>query len=130
MSAPFEDPPWIQGLPSPYFQESHRRFQKACRDFIDKNLNQYALQWEREGQVPPQVMLKFARANMLVPCLAAPLPVEWLKRLGLETLPGGVQAEEFDDLHSYIYFDEVRSLQTLICKPLEHGIHTDRGTRH
>lgn len=110
MAAPFEDPPWIQGLPSPYFQESHRRFQKACRAFIDENLNQYALQWEREGQVPSDVMSKFARANMLVPCLAAPLPVAWLKRLNLETLPGGVKAEEFDDLHSYIWFDEVRSL--------------------
>jgi hypothetical protein len=44
---------------------------------------------------------------MLVPNLAAPLHLPWLKKLGLATLPGALKAEDFDDMHSYIYFDEV-----------------------
>ena len=108
-TGPFEDPTWLQGLPSPFFKDTHRRFQKACREFIDENLNTNAREWETNGKVPGDVWRKFADANMLVPCLAAPLPVQWLNRLGLSTLPGGVRVAEFDDMHSYIYFDEVRS---------------------
>ncbi|KAH7078182.1 acyl-CoA dehydrogenase/oxidase [Paraphoma chrysanthemicola] len=105
--SPFEDPPWLQGMPSPYYNESHYRFQRACREFIDEKLNVHAVQWEREGAVPPEVWYSFAEANMLIPNLAAPLPVKWLKRLGLTTMPGGLQAQDFDDMHSYIYFDEM-----------------------
>lgn len=107
--SPFEDPPWLQGMPSPYYTESHHRFQRACRQFIDEKLNAHAIEWEREGTVPPEVWHSFAEANMLIPNLAAPLPVKWLRRLGLTTMPGGLQAQDFDDMHSYIYFDEVCS---------------------
>jgi hypothetical protein len=44
---------------------------------------------------------------MLLPALPAPLPVAWLKRLGIHTLLGGVKVEEFDALHGYIYGDEM-----------------------
>lgn len=105
---PFENPSWQQDLPSPHFAESHRAFQKACRAFIDEHLNAHALEWEREENVPEPVWNRFGEANMLLPALAAPLPTKWLKKLNLSTLPGGLDAENFDDLHSYIYFDEVR----------------------
>lgn len=105
---PFQEPPWLNGQPSPYYSESHRRLQRECRKFIDENLNKYALQWETEETVPPHVWTQFAKHNFLLGALPAPLPVSWLKRVGIETMPGDVKVDHWDALHSMIYTDEVR----------------------
>lgn len=60
---PFSEPPWLQGLPSPYYNDSHRAFQKYCREFITKNLTDYAFDWEREGTVPEHVYAKFTEKS-------------------------------------------------------------------
>ena len=104
---PFSEPPYLAGLPSPYYSPSHLEWQKACHAFVEENLNQYAMDWEREEKVPPEVFQKFAAANMLVPTLPAPLPVEWLKRLGVHDILGTVKVEDWDYLHTAIYSDEV-----------------------
>lgn len=44
---------------------------------------------------------------MLIPALPAPLPVEWLHKLGIHELQGGLKVEDFDYLHSVIYADEM-----------------------
>ena len=49
---PFSEPPYIVGLPSPYYQETHLRWQKACRAFVDKYLIQNALEWDTAETVP------------------------------------------------------------------------------
>jgi hypothetical protein len=43
---------------------------------------------------------------MLLPNLPAPLPVEWLKRLGIHDILG-VKVEEWDYMYTGIYCDEV-----------------------
>jgi acyl-CoA dehydrogenase len=50
---------------------------------------------------------KFAAKNFLIPNLPSPLPVKWLKKLGIHTLPGGLKVEEYDYLHTLIYVDEM-----------------------
>lgn len=107
-SIPFSEPPYIQGLPSPYYTPSHLRWQKACRAFISEHLLPQAFEWEREETVPEHVFETFAKNNMLIPNLPAPLPVEWLKRLGVHDVLGVVGVEEWDYLHTGIYADEVR----------------------
>ncbi|KAH7367423.1 long-chain specific acyl-CoA dehydrogenase [Plectosphaerella cucumerina] len=107
IAAPIAEPPWLRGLPSPYFKETHRRFQVACRAFLDENLNRHALDWETAGELPPSVFQAFAASNFLIPALPAPLPVEWLKRVGITHLPGDVPVEEFDSIHGYIFADEM-----------------------
>lgn len=104
---PFSEPPWLMGLPSPYYGPSHRRFQRACREYISKNFTQYAMEWEKAENVPEDVYYKFAKDRMLVPNLPAPLPVDWLKKIGIHELPGGVKVEEFDYMHSLIYGTEM-----------------------
>ena len=104
---PFSEPPYLCGLPSPYYTSSHILWQKACRAFIDQNLSQYAMEWEREGAVPEHIFSTFAEANMLIPALPAPLPVAWLKKLGINSILGTVKIEEWDYLHTMIYCDEV-----------------------
>lgn len=103
---PFAEPPYIRGLPSPYITPTHRHFQQACRKFATENLFQHALEWEREGTVPEHVFHTFCKHNMLLPIMPAPLPVDWLKRLGIHDILG-VKVEEWDYIYTGIYCDEV-----------------------
>lgn len=104
---PFSEPPWLLGLPSPIYKPSHYKWQRTIRAFINENLNTHAIEWEKEGTVPPHVFETFAKHNMLIPALPAPLPVEWLHRLGIRELPGGLKVEDYDYLHSAIFSDEM-----------------------
>lgn len=104
---PFSEPPYLSGLPSPYYSSSHLAWQRACRAFIEENLYRHAMDWEREETVPPHVFHTFAAANMLVPSLPSPLPVKWLKELGIHDILGVVKVENWDYVHTAIYADEV-----------------------
>ncbi|KAI1170633.1 putative acyl-CoA dehydrogenase [Nemania sp. FL0916] len=104
---PFSEPSYLMGLPSAYYTSSHRSFQAAIRPFIQKHLLDRAIEWEKAETVPEHVFSDFASANMLVPALPAPLPVSWLKRVGIHELAGGVRVEDFDYLHALIYADEI-----------------------
>ncbi|EAU30192.1 conserved hypothetical protein [Aspergillus terreus NIH2624] len=103
---PFSEPPYLRGLPSPYYSDSHLQFQKRCRAFVWEHLLSNAHEYEKQGQVPDSVFQKFCEHNMLVPNLPAPLPVDWLKRLGINDILG-VKVEEWDYLHTGIYMDEM-----------------------
>ncbi|PYH91147.1 acyl-CoA dehydrogenase [Aspergillus ellipticus CBS 707.79] len=103
---PFSEPPYLCGLPSPYYTPAHRRFQTACRQFMWDNLLSHALEYERAGEVPAWVYDTFCQHHMLLPNLGAPLPVDWLKRLGIHEILG-VKVEDWDYLYSGIYFDEL-----------------------
>ncbi|KAF5026978.1 hypothetical protein F66182_1008 [Fusarium sp. NRRL 66182] len=104
---PFSEPPWLRGAPSPIFNDSHRRFQAACRKFVDENLNQHALEWETLEEVPSDLYGVFAQGNFILPALPTPLPVRWLKELGITHMPGQVPVEEWNALHTLIYADEM-----------------------
>lgn len=104
---PFSEPPYIVGLPSPYYKDTHLRWQKACRKFVDEHLIEKALEWDTAETVPEHVFETFAKNGMLLPTLPAPLPVEWLKKLGVHEILGTVKVEEWDYLHTAIYADEV-----------------------
>jgi len=104
---PFSEPPWILGLPSPYYNESHRKWQKNIRAFITENLTKHAMEWEDAGDVPPDVYSKFFAQNMLIPYLPAPLPIAMLKSLGIHDMLG-LPIEEFDYTHFAIFVSEMR----------------------
>lgn len=54
---------------------------------------------------------------MLIPSLPAPLPVEWLKKLGVHNILGVVKVEDWDYLHTCIFVDEVREgWEAVSCK--------------
>lgn len=91
----------------------------------------HAAEWERNGDVPGMTSItrqpldhrltcsgdlyaKFAAANFLIPNLPAPLPVKWLKKLGIYELPGGLKVEDFDYMHALIYIDEVHFCTLLL----------------
>ncbi|KAL4888158.1 acyl-CoA dehydrogenase/oxidase [Aspergillus ambiguus] len=106
---PFSTPPWLQGLPSPYHTESHRKWQKACQEFMLEHLHAHALEWENDGDVPQHVFRTFSAHNMLIPALPAPLPIELLKSQGIHDFLGVVSVEDFDYTHFSIYISELRA---------------------
>jgi acyl-CoA dehydrogenase len=103
---PFSDPAWLSGIPSPYFTESHKQWQKKVRAFMEEHLIPQALEWDTAETVPPHVFETFAKHNMLIPSLPAPLPVEWLHKVGIYDVLG-LKVEEFDYLHFLIYTEEL-----------------------
>jgi acyl-CoA dehydrogenase len=104
-AVPFAEPAYLRGLPSPYFRQTHLDFQKRCRAFMNEHFIPYALEWETRGTVPEHVWHTFNKHNMLIPNLKSPLPVSWLKRLGINDILG-VPVEQWDYLHTAIWVDE------------------------
>ena len=104
-TVPFAEPAYLRGLPSPYFHQTHLDFQKRCRGFMNEHFIPYALEWETQGTVPEHVWHTFNKYNMLIPNLKSPLPLPWLKRLGINDILG-VKVEEWDYLHTAIWVDE------------------------
>lgn len=118
---PMAEPPWLAGAPSPYYDDSHRRLQAACREFIGHNMSRHALEWETAEDVPEDLYGTFAKGNFLLPSLPAPLPVEWLHRLGVTHMPGNVPVEKWTSLHTMIYSDEVSQKSQPCAVPLSQG---------
>jgi acyl-CoA dehydrogenase len=104
---PFSEPPWILGLPSPYYNESHRQWQKDCRAWLKERFTDHALEWEEEGTVPDHVFKEFFSENMLIPYLPAPLPVQALKNVGIHKILN-LKVEDFDYTHFAIYVSEMK----------------------
>ncbi|KAF3913040.1 hypothetical protein ABW21_db0205791 [Orbilia brochopaga] len=103
---PFSEPPYLAGLPSPYYNASHHAWQQHCRSFISTQFAD-SLIWEDAGDVPDDLYKNFAQANMLIPALPAPLPVKQLKEAGIHELAGGLKVENFDAFHNVVYGDEM-----------------------
>lgn len=103
---PFSEPPYIRGLASPIYKDTHRKWQKLCRAFMEEHLIPYARQYEEQDYVPPSLLQTFVKANMLVPLMATPLPCDILKKEGIHDVLG-IPIEEFDSIHSIICQDEL-----------------------
>lgn len=106
-NTPFSEPPYLNGLPSPYYTPELRKWQKACRAFISEHLTPYAFDWEREETVPGHLFETFAKNNMLIPTLPSPLPVAQLQACGIHDILGVVKVEDFTYFHNLIYIDEM-----------------------
>lgn len=102
-TVPYAEPTWLSPLfKSPYFTESHRRFRKGLREFVDAELRPEAQEKEDDGTYISQEMIDKMAANGL---LAVRLgPGEHLKGV---VLPGGVRGEEFDYFHDLIVCQEL-----------------------
>lgn len=52
VAVPYAEPPWLNGLPSAYYNESHHKWQKTVRAFVDRVLLPYVGDWEAAGDAP------------------------------------------------------------------------------
>ncbi|TFY74076.1 hypothetical protein EWM64_g9936 [Hericium alpestre] len=100
---PFAEPTWLaDGYSSPYYTESHKRLQKAMREFVDTVVSPDAQAREEDGKRPSaEVIQKMADANIHAMRMG---PGKHLKGL---TLAGGiVTPEEFDYFHELVITQE------------------------
>jgi alkylation response protein AidB-like acyl-CoA dehydrogenase/predicted heme/steroid binding protein len=89
----YADPYWCQGLASPFYTESHRRFGEKVRAFVDKELLPYVHEWDEKGAYPMELHEKAYKAGVLAPIW----PAEY----------GGTPPEGFDAFHDLIWLDEL-----------------------
>lgn len=101
---PYGEPLWLtEPFKSPYYNDSHRRLQKAMREFTDKYLVVEAQECEATGRHVSQEMIDhMSRLGILHMRLG---PGKHLH--GVELMGGAVKGEEFDYFHDLIVSQEM-----------------------
>ncbi|KAJ5584864.1 uncharacterized protein N7459_004664 [Penicillium hispanicum] len=101
---PYAEPLWLRPqFKSPYYKESHRRLQKAVREFTDIYVTPEAQEKEKDGTYISQGLInRMAETNILAMRLG---PGKHLH--GRSLLGGAVDGTEFDYLHDMIVAQEL-----------------------
>jgi predicted heme/steroid binding protein len=100
---PYAEPLWLTpAYKSPYFKDSHRRLQRAIREFTDLYITPEALEKERTGEYVSQELIERMSAAGVLQMRMGPG-----KHLhGLNLLGGAVDGKEFDYFHDMIMSQE------------------------
>lgn len=100
---PYAEPTWLtQPFKSPYYSESHRKFQKAMREYVDNYLYDDAQACEESGKRASADILKQMGENGLNRMRLGPG-----KHLHGQKLLGDVKGEEFDYFHELVLNQEL-----------------------
>lgn len=103
-TVPYGEPLWLTPqFKSPYYNDSHRRFQKALREFVDIHITPEAQQKEKDGTLISQELItKMGDAGVLA-CRLGPG-----KHLHNRKILGGViDGKEYDYFHDLIVTQEL-----------------------
>lgn len=101
---PYAEPLWLRPkFKSPYYKESHRRLQKAVREFTDQYVTPEAQEKEQDGTYISQGLIdRMAETNILAMRLGPGKHLHNRKLLG-----GAVDGKEFDYLHDLVVSQEL-----------------------
>ncbi|KAH9049217.1 acyl-CoA dehydrogenase [Lactarius deliciosus] len=101
---PYAEPSWLSpGFSSPYYNASHRRFQKAMRRLVNEVILPEAIRCEENGKrISQEVMEKLGELNVIGMRLG---PGKHLK--GKTLLGGVITPEEYDHFHELIISNEL-----------------------
>lgn len=104
---PYAEPSAFQGLPSPYYDDSHRRFRADLRKFFDEEVMPEAVALDARGTHPsPDLWRKLGARGVLASRVqSGPWLKDVVENCGV-TLPGGVEPEKFDAFHELIAHEE------------------------
>lgn len=121
LSAPIIDPKGVpygessfwRGFHSPYFNESHDRFRRSLRAFMDQEVAPIALEQDESGEAPSiELMKKMGQAGILTCLLGTKdLLTRMTKEHGIK-MPGDIDPAEFNEFHGLILGEELRRLGT------------------
>lgn len=100
---PYGDPAWYQGWVSPYYNDSHRRFRAAVREFVERELVPNVQRWDEAKKLPKEIHRKCFEAGWLPGVVGHHWPTEYAG----DKIAGGVRPEEYDAFHELIIMDEV-----------------------
>ena len=99
---PYGEPSAFQGFHSPYYNESHHKFRRSVREFLETQVLPEAASFEEPGKAASvEVYRKMGDFGLLASRMG---PGPHLKGFNL---PGGVKAEEFDYFHEQIAHEEI-----------------------
>jgi hypothetical protein len=106
---PYAEPLWlVQHFKSPYYNDSHRRLQKALRVFTDKHLLPEAQECEATGRAVSQEMIDLMSQKGILHMKLGPG-----KHLhGVDLMDGALKGEEFDYFHDLIVGQEFSRTMT------------------
>jgi predicted heme/steroid binding protein len=103
---PFAESSFWQGFKSPYYNESHIRFRKAVRTFIQSKCEPEAAISEDSGKTPSAKLYKEMGEFGLLAARVGPGPhLKYFSQF-IKELPAGVKPEEFDYFHELIAHEE------------------------
>uniref|UniRef100_A0A0B7KIW9 Cytochrome b5 heme-binding domain-containing protein n=1 Tax=Bionectria ochroleuca TaxID=29856 RepID=A0A0B7KIW9_BIOOC len=101
---PYAEPLWLSPpFRSPYFKDSHRRLQRALREFAQKYLYEEAWKNEASGEyISQETIERMSKAGMMHMRMG---PGKHLH--GVELLGGAVKGEEYDYFHDLVSAQEM-----------------------
>ncbi|KAF9496768.1 acyl-CoA dehydrogenase NM domain-like protein [Pleurotus eryngii] len=104
---PYAEPTWLMpGYHSPYYTDSHRKFQVAFREFVERVVLPDAQAREEDGKRPSQsVFDEMAKLNIIAMRFGPGKHLE-----GRTLMNGLVKPEEFDCFHELIMAQELGRL--------------------
>jgi alkylation response protein AidB-like acyl-CoA dehydrogenase len=73
---PFGDPVWYQDWFSPYYNDSHRRFRAAMREWVEREIIPYCHEWDENKHVPHEIRRKAFEAGWLPAVAGGKWPTE------------------------------------------------------
>jgi len=101
---PYASPTYMRKN-SPYYSESHHKFRKAMRDFIEREIVPTAADDDEMGVDPtPELHRKMGEAGILCAAIGKSAAFSGIP------LPGGVTYEEFDYFHDLIGCEELKRI--------------------
>jgi hypothetical protein len=107
-AVPYGEPLWLRPqFHSPYYNESHRRYQQAVREFVDEHVTPEALAREKDGKYISQDLVNKMVENNLIAAKLGPG-----KHLHGRNILGVLDGKDFDYFHDMITVQEfVRPMQ-------------------
>ena len=113
---PWSEPPWSHGIPSPYYNESHRKLRDALRAYVNENILPYSLDWEAQGEAPRDAAFKWAQSGF---CFAD-VPPEYRPK-NIPPGPAGIPVQELDVFHVLVATDESSRVDGGVMSSLSGG---------
>lgn len=103
-TVPYAEPLWLRPeFKSPYYNESHRKLQKAMRLFVDQYITPEAQQKEMDGTYVSQELIdRMAESNVLAMRLGPGKHLHGRKILG-----GVIEGKDFDYFHDLVVCQEM-----------------------
>ncbi|OIW23484.1 acyl-CoA dehydrogenase NM domain-like protein [Coniochaeta ligniaria NRRL 30616] len=102
-TVPYAEPLWLSpAFRSPFYKESHRKLQRAMREFTDKYITPEAQEKERTGEyISQELVERMSKTGILQMRMG---PGKHLH--GVELLGGAVDGKEFDYFHDLVMSQE------------------------
>ncbi|KAK4634950.1 Acyl-CoA dehydrogenase AFT10-1 [Fulvia fulva] len=113
--APWGEPAWSHGIASPYYNESHKKSRNVLREYVDKNILPYALDWEEKGEAPEAARLQWARSGFAF----SDVPLEY--RPKDIPFPADVHVKDLDAFHLLVQTDETSRVEGGVTSSLGGG---------